>query len=114
MVGNLTKAGGSEVWAGSFLTIDAPIDFSGSTTMTIDTWSPKSGINVLMKLENLDDGDIFQEVQVQNTVSDQWETLTFDFSAIDQSQTYQKIVIFFDFGNAGDDSKYYFDNINLQ
>ncbi len=114
MVGNLTKASGSEVWAGSFLTIDAPIDFSATTTMSIDTWSPKSGVNVLMKLENLDDGDIFQEVQVQNTVADQWETLTFDFSAIDQSQTYQKIVIFFDFGNPGDDSKYYFDNINLQ
>lgn len=112
-VAQFNKANGSEVWAGSFLTLDAPIDFSASTTINVKTWSPKSGINVLVKLENEADGDIFHEVQVQNTVENTWETLSFDFSGIDQSQTYQKVVIFFDFGTPGDDSNYYYDDISL-
>ena len=112
-VGELVKANGAETWAGSFLELPEPIDLTGNKIFTMDIWSPKSGIIVKLKLENSADTNINLEVDATTTTENSWETLTFDFSAIDVSQTYQKVVIFFDFGNPGDGSTYYFDNISL-
>lgn len=112
-VGQLTKTAGSEVWAGSLIELGEPIDFSELQSMRVRTWAPQSGINVLLKLENATDPNIFHEVQVQNTVANEWEELVFDFSGADFSQEYQKVVIFFDFGNPGTGADYYFDDIAL-
>lgn len=113
-VGHYNKASGSEVWAGSFIDISENIDLSLGTTITMKTWSPKTEIQVLLKFENKSDGDIFVEVPAVNTVADSWETLSFDFSALDASQEYGRVVIFFDFGNPGDGSDFYFDDISQQ
>ncbi|GAB5555179.1 MAG: hypothetical protein Sapg2KO_47700 [Saprospiraceae bacterium] len=110
-VAQLVKNNGSEVWAGGFLQVPEPIDLSQSTDFTMKVWSPKQGATVKMKLENATDGNIGLEIDAVTTTSGAWENLTYDFSAIDQSQTYQKIVVFMDFGNAGDSSVYYFDEI---
>jgi hypothetical protein len=107
------KTAGAEVWAGSFLTLENPIDFSTNKTFKVKVWSPKQGAVVKLKVENLTDGNIGAEVDATTTVANEWEELTFDFSSIDTNNEYQKVVIFFDFGNNGDDSKYYFDDIKL-
>ncbi|MEP2935247.1 MAG: hypothetical protein ABJM06_05990 [Gilvibacter sp.] len=113
MVGQLVKGAGSEVWAGSFLTLGEPIDFSTLNFIKMSTWSPTSGIVVKLKLENADNPDINAEVDVVNTVSNGWEELYFDFSGADLTQEYHKVVVFFDFGTAGDGSSYFFDDIDL-
>jgi putative transposon-encoded protein len=110
-VAQSVKNAGAETWAGTFLTLENPIDFSAYKTFKVKVWSPKSGAVVKLKVENLTDGDINLEVDGVTTVANQWEELTFDFSAIDMSKQYQKVVIFFDFGKAGDGSTYYFDDI---
>ena len=110
-VGQSFKAAGAEVWAGGLLTLGDVIDFSSKKLFYVKVWSPKSGALVKLKVENLDDGNIAHEVDVMTTTSNAWEELAFDFSEIDESQTYQKVVIFFDFGNPGDDAVYYFDDI---
>ncbi|HEY9115493.1 MAG TPA: hypothetical protein VIN10_12405 [Bacteroidales bacterium] len=110
-VAQSVKPTGAEVWGGSFLTLGNPIDFSAKKVFKVKTWSPKSGATVKLKVENLDNSDIAMEVDALTTVSNEWEELTFNFSAIDVNNTYQKIVIFFDFGNPGDGSVYYFDDI---
>jgi len=113
-VGKLTKTGGSETWAGSFLTLPNPIEFSATNNkLRMKVWSPKSGAVVKLKVENNADGNIAAEVDVNTTTSDMWEELTFDFSGIDLSQEYHKVVVFMDFGIVGDDSEYYFDDIEL-
>jgi hypothetical protein len=112
-VGQTVKAAGAEIWAGSFLTLENPIDFSTKTVFKVKVWSPKTDAVVKLKVENLTNGEIGYEVDAKTTVSDQWEELSFDFSAIDKNQEYQKVVIFFDFGNTGDDAIYYFDDIKL-
>ena len=112
-VGRLTKTNGSEVWAGSFIELGSPIDFSDEQAIRIKTWSPKAGIPILMKLENAVDGSIFAEVTVTNTVANAWEELVFDFSEANLDNEYQKVVIFFDFGTNGDGSAYYFDEVDL-
>lgn len=76
-------------------------------------WSPKAGAIVKLKVENLDNGEIAHEVDATTTVTNEWEELQYDFSAIDVSQDYQRIVFFFDFDNVGDGSTYYFDDIRL-
>jgi len=112
-VGQSVKFNGSEVWAGSFLTIDEPVDFSSLNNIAVDVWTSEVGEVVKLKLENSENPDINTEVDMTTTVSQGWETLVYDFSAADLSQEYNRIVIFFDFGNSGDDTSYYFDNIKL-
>lgn len=112
-VGQLNKSAGSEVWAGSFIELGKPIDFSEAQMLRVRTWSPQAGVNVLVKIENASNPDIFAEVQMPNTVANEWETMIFDFSGADLSQEYHRIVIFFDFGNNGTGVDYYFDDIEV-
>ncbi len=112
-VAQSVKPVGAAEWGGSFLTLGDPIDFSTNKLFKVKVWSPKAGAVVKLKVENLDDGNIAYEMDATTTVSNQWEELQFDYSAIDLSNTYQKVVIFFDFGNVGDDATYYFDDVKL-
>lgn len=110
-VGQFVKTTGAETWAGTTLALKDPIDFSTYKNFKVKVWSPKAGATVKLKLENMDDGDIAIEIDASTTVANEWEELTFDFSAIDMSKDYQKVVLFFDFGNVGEDAVYYFDDV---
>jgi len=112
-VGQLLKPAGAEVWAGSFLELSEPIDFSALHQISIKTYSPTAGITVKLKLENLANNTINIERDVTTTVANAWETLTFDFTGIDNANAYQRVVVFFDFGNGGTGASYYFDDIQL-
>ena len=112
-VAQSVKFSGSEVWAGLFLTIDEPVDFSSLNNIAVDVWTSEVGEVVKLKLENSANPDINTEVDMTTTVNQGWETLIYDFSGSDLSQDYDRVVIFFDFGNVGDDTSYYFDNIRL-
>lgn len=109
----LTKNNGAEVWAGSFIELGAPIDFSSMQKIKIKAWSPQSGIVVKMKLENLANPNINTEVDVTNTTANAWEELIFDFTGINNANNYQRVVLFFNFGNNGTGLNYYFDDIEL-
>ena len=106
-----TKPSGSEVWAGTTIALNEPIDFSTQRYISVDVWSPEAGIPIIFKVENLDDSSIAVENTVQTTVSNQWETLTFDMNAIDPTVNYGRVVLFFNYGTPGTGETYYFDNI---
>ncbi len=113
-VGEIVK-GGPEVWAGNVITMSSPIDFSLKKAMKMKVWSPKAGGKLLLKIENLDDGGIFIEKEATLEGNSAWEEVVFDFSDIDESQSYQKLVFFFDFGTVGtggSDWTFYIDDIN--
>lgn len=106
--------GGPETWAGDVIITSAPIDFSSKKVIKLDVWSPRPGGKLLFKLENLDDANINIEKEVTLQGNSAWEEVIIDFSDIDISQTYQKLVWFFDFGTVGDASSdwtFYVDNI---
>lgn len=107
----MEKVAGAETWAGSFLELPDPIDFSKGNIIQIKTWSPKAGATVRLKLENAADGNIFVEKDAVTTSANAWETLTWDLSGFDLSADLHKVVIFFDFGVNGDGSVYYYDDI---
>jgi len=112
-VGEIIK-GGPEVWAGDVIILSAPIDFSTKKIIKLDVWSPRPGGKLLFKLENLDDANINIEKEVTLQGNSSWEEVSIDFSDIDMSKTYQKLVWFFDFGTVGtggSDWTFYVDNL---
>ena len=114
-VGKMVKNFG-EVYGGSFITLDAPINFSGSKIFKMKIFSPRIGAKVLLKVENLTNGGINFEKEVTITTANAWELVTFDFSANNTANSYQKVVLIFDLGTMGDGSAnftYLFDDITL-
>ena len=110
-----TKMVGSQFFAGTFVDIDVPIDFSASQSIAVNTWSPKANIPVRLAIENQATGNqIF--VDVNTTVTDTWETLVFDFTGlVDAAVDYNRFVIFFEFivDLPGDGSTYFFDDVEV-
>ncbi|MBK8952256.1 MAG: hypothetical protein IPM85_08215 [Chitinophagaceae bacterium] len=105
-----------QTWGGSYITLASPIDFSTLRTFKMKVFSPRAGAKVLLKVENLTNGGINYEKEVLTTVANGWEELTFDYSAINTSNSYQKVVLIFDNGTMGDGSSnftFYFDDITL-
>ncbi|PRX48105.1 PKD domain-containing protein [Salegentibacter salegens] len=110
-VASYTKPEGSETWAGTTIALDEPIDFSSERYISVDVWSPEAGTDVIFKVENLENADLFVEATATTTVSEGWETLIFDMNTLDPSIEYGRIVLFFNFDAPGTGETYYFDNI---
>ena len=109
--------GAGQPWGGSFVTLDNVIDFSVKKTFKMKVYSPRAGAKVLLKVENLSNGALSFEKEVLTTVANGWEELTFDYSAINTANTYQKVVLIFDLGTVGDGSAnftFLLDDIRLQ
>ncbi len=114
-VGQMVK-NAPEVWAGSYLQMTNPIDFSVNKIWKMKVYSPRVGARVLFKVENISNGAVFFEREDTSTVANAWEELTFDFSAINTSNSYQKIVLIWDLGVVGNGSAsftFLFDDIQL-
>jgi len=113
-VARLSKSSGSEVWAGAFINLDAPVDFSSSDKAFLNVWSPRAGIPVILKIETANDADVFVEATTSTSTANAWELVEFDFSAAgDLTIDYRKVVIFFDFGTAGMGEDFFFDDLSL-
>jgi hypothetical protein len=115
-VARMVKGPGGEIFGGSTLILSTPIDFSANKVFKVKVFSPRVGAKLLLKVENLTNGGIFAEREQATTVANTWEELSFDFSSINTSNSYQKLVFIFDFGTVGDGSAnftFLFDDIRL-
>ena len=125
-VAKVIKTGGAELWAGTTVGTQAgfssAIPFaSNATKMTMRVYSPDAGISVRMKAEDPNDATKSVETEAKTTKTNEWETLEFNFTnhangtaAINYSNTYQKLSVFFNFGVTGaiaGEKTYYFDDI---
>ena len=94
---------------------------STAKTMTVRVWSPDSGIKVRLKVEDVADATKSVETEAVTSVAGGWQTLSFDFAApavdaptpLNLANTYNKVSIFFDFGNLGTGKSYYFDDVTF-
>jgi hypothetical protein len=114
-VAKMVKNAG-QTWGGSYITLDNPIDFTTKKTFKMKIFSPRVGAKVLLKVENLTDGGISFEKEVSTTKANAWEEISFDYSTINTAKSYQKVVLIFDNGTAGNGSAnftYFFDDISL-
>ena len=108
-------------WQGTILGnsgLASAIPFSqGSETIGAIIYSPDSGITVRLKVENVSNGQISAEVDAVTSIANGWDTLTWDFSSpaagsINYSNTYGKIIIFYDFlGTPALPKTYYLDDV---
>ena len=115
-VGKMVKGPGGQTWGGSWIALTNPIDFTNKNRFYMQVYSNKVGAKVLLKVENITNGDIYFEASDTTTTANSWELLEFDYSLINKAHSYQKIVLIFDNGTVGDGSAnftYYFDNISL-
>ena len=108
-----TKTNGAAFFAGSAMNLTVPIDFSVSESISIKTWSPKADIPVRLKLEG--PGGEFIELDVNTTLENEWETLTWDFTGQTAGVDWLTVVLFFEFvdGLPGDGTTYYYDDIRV-
>ena len=103
----------SDPWAGAVSEGYVPVNFtSSSNAISLMVW--KSTISpVAFKVEASTNGGPVKEVKVTNTLTNQWELLTFDFSDC-IGFSYPKIVIFPDFpATRTASTTNYMDNISL-
>lgn len=108
--------GAGQVWGGSLISLSSPINFSVNKKFKVKVYSPRVGAKLLLKVENLSNGGISFEREATCTVANAWQELTFDYTAISTTNSYQKLVFIFDLGTQGDASPnytFYFDSINL-
>ena len=115
------KTAGAQTWAGTtFLDVsgDGELISDGNTVVTADVFSAKDDATVLLKLEDGSNSSNFIElgVSTESNGSEAWESLSWDLSTVsglDHSNNYDKVSIFFDFGNAGGGEVYYLDNVDF-
>jgi len=98
----------SEQWANSFMVLDGPVNFTNGTNFQLKVLSPIV-CNVLLKLENQNNGALFVEQTSTIWNVNEWTLLNFDFPGA-ASETYDKITIFFDFSSVNDNT-FYVDDI---
>ena len=118
----ITKSAGSEIWAGTTVA-SGNIFYPLSNTeagITLRVWSPEAGIQVKLKLEESGDNTKSVETDAVTSVSNEWETLTFDFRnhsegtpALDTSYVFDTLIVYMNYGVVGSDQLYYFDDIKF-
>ena len=109
-VGQMVRNGG-QPWGGSLITLASNLDFStmNNISMKVYTAAPV-GTTVRLKLEDGMGG--FVEIDALTTLTNQWETLTWDFTGT--ATSFNTLVFLFDIGNIGDGtatSTFLFDDI---
>lgn len=113
---NITKKPGDKSYMGvtvdtsaSTLKVTPVVLTLAKKTLSLRIYSPSAGQKILLKLEN--SAEDFQEVAAFTTKANDWETLTFTFSA---AGSYQKVNVMPNFGSTVTaDTTFYIDDLNL-
>ena len=109
-VGKFNKGVNAETWAGAFIELDEAVDFSQGSKIRLKVRSPQAGIQVLVKFEDPTDAAQFVEASATVNQADTWETVEADFTGMNLGN-WKRLVLFFDFGNPGVGTDYYFDDV---
>ena len=102
---------GNETWAGLFVDLDAPLDFSSATMISVKVWAPITG-DFRFKIENSSNTNDFVEIDGTVTNANTWQEISVDMSAAAPG-VYDRLVLFpgWDVANAG---TFYLDDITQQ
>jgi len=117
-VAQLIKGAG-QTWAGSKITIDNPFSLQENLTVTAKVWSPRVGLNLLMKFEDAQawpNTIATDEITATTTVANAWEELTFVITGVGPTVDYFNLVFIMDNGTSGDGSdnfKIFVDDISV-
>lgn len=104
---------GNETWAGFFVDLTNPLDFSTLGSIALKVWAPMTGV-FRLKIENSANTNDFVELDVNVTTANAWEEIVVDFATAGAaSNVYDRIVFFpgWDIPNAG---TFYIDDVVQQ
>lgn len=127
MVSEITKDATAQTWAGIVITNSGmanAVPFTmNDNIVSMRVWSPDAGIEIRMKIEDATDPTISVETVDTISTAGAWDTLVFDFTtvatgtaAINYANTYDKVVVFPNFGVDGPTAgakTYYVDDITF-
>jgi len=98
-------------WAGSKVTaVNGPFSIAEGVTVTAKVWSPRAGLNLLMKFEDATlwpNTKATAEITATTTVVGGWENLSFTLTGVDSAIDYSNIVLIMDNGTQGDGTDNY-------
>ncbi len=108
---------GGQPWAGFFYHTDGVMEASDDAVFRLKVWSPRAGIDALLKLEmrdfDVDTGDMFQPIDVAG----EWVQLEWDLSGIAPNTPFDAVVIIMDLeggaGDAGESFTWYLDDFQF-
>jgi hypothetical protein len=111
-VGRFVQSGDATIYAGMYDDLDSYIDFKGVKQIKVKVLMDHLG-KFTMKAEIFGNTLPAIEVTQSNTKVNEWEELTFDFSAAGDGAKYPRLTIFVDIGSVGTGSNVttYFDDI---
>lgn len=104
----------AETFAGAVIDLDEAVDFSESTLVAMDIWTPLAATDVTLRFEVADNNPPTDgiELTIPTTATSSWETLTFDFSDNPNiGNEFVRCVVFFNLGAPNTDDTFYIDNI---
>lgn len=110
LVGITYKGPTAASWGGFFTDLAEPMDFSYGSTFGMVVYAPRTG-NVLFKIESSSGVAAPIEVSTPITTTGEWEKLFFIFEGA-ESNAFDRIALFFDFGQVFTDT-FYFDDVAL-
>lgn len=102
---------GDETWAGLYVDLTDPLDFSTNTVIALKIWAPAAG-TIRMKVENSSNTSDFVELDATVNSANTWEEVSIDFAG-SNSGSYDRLVLFpgWNVANAG---TFYLDDIVQQ
>jgi PKD repeat protein len=101
-------------YAGAAVGLSTAINFaSDKKKFSIKVYAVNKVTDVVLRIERLayPDVDPAYEKTATITATGEWQTLTFDFSDTPDAPTFKNLVIYFDRGACGEESFYYFDDL---
>jgi hypothetical protein len=105
----VTRSGG-EPWAGVWIPFTVPSD-AGTQVVSARVYSPVAGVPIAAKTEWAE-GSGSGDTQANEQVVVGWQTLTWTFSNLDATKTYNRFVVLPQLGTVGTGQVFYFDDIN--
>lgn len=102
---------GIETWAGLFVDLTDPLDFSTNTQIALKVWAPATG-PIRIKIEDSTDPTTFLELDADVTVANTWVEVFVDFTGA-ASGVYDRLVMFPGW-NVASAGTFYLDDIKQQ
>ena len=99
---------GNQTWSGIYVDLDAPLDFTSLSSISLKVWAPITG-DFRFKLENSGNTNDFVEIDETVSTANSWQEITVNFASA-SSNVYDRLVLFpgWNIANAG---TFYIDDI---
>lgn len=116
-VWKFVKNAGAESWAGTWTPLAAPggtpINIDNGSKFTMLVYATETGRMLHFQLESGSNGVANQGIDIPITVANQWQLLTFDFSALNipAGTTFSQYVVQYNLAEKGKGEVVYIDNI---